>query len=201
MVVKPTVYRGIQYRSRLEAKWAAFFDLLNWRFDYEPFDLKGWVPDFILYGEKEDVLVEIKPITKFCVETSFKIERANPKCDVLLIGTSPFVIQRDYNIIEIDYMSAEIHFTEPPIIGWLGEYYPEELDSEYNTISKDSYSWQKCYSWFVENRWDFCPDEGSFRGRLTGYYDGNHYNGDVNEANSIAENSWAKAINIVQKKY
>ena len=32
----PTLYNGIQFRSRLEAKWAAFFDLLGWEYEYEP---------------------------------------------------------------------------------------------------------------------------------------------------------------------
>jgi len=26
----PTLYKDVQFRSRLEAKWAAFFDLLGW---------------------------------------------------------------------------------------------------------------------------------------------------------------------------
>lgn len=42
----PTEYRGVQFRSRLEAKWACFFDLANWKWQYEPIDLEGWSPDF-----------------------------------------------------------------------------------------------------------------------------------------------------------
>jgi hypothetical protein len=59
----PTTYRGRRYRSRLEARWAAFFDLLEWRHEYEPFDLGGWSPDFLLpdFG----ALVEIKPAQEF----------------------------------------------------------------------------------------------------------------------------------------
>jgi hypothetical protein len=44
----PTIYKGVQFRSRLEAKWAAFFDLLGWRWHYEPLDLDGWIPDFLI---------------------------------------------------------------------------------------------------------------------------------------------------------
>lgn len=55
----PTKYKGRQYRSRLEARWAAYFDLTNIPFEYEPFDLDGWIPDFIINGE---TLVEIKPL-------------------------------------------------------------------------------------------------------------------------------------------
>lgn len=48
-----TVYNGYRFRSRLEARWAVFFDALNIHYDYEPegFDLgeDGWyLPDFWL---------------------------------------------------------------------------------------------------------------------------------------------------------
>jgi hypothetical protein len=42
----PTTYKGVNMRSRLEARWAAFFDLVSWRWEYEPIDLLGWSPDF-----------------------------------------------------------------------------------------------------------------------------------------------------------
>src|SRR6266702_248812 len=61
----PTIYKGVQMRSRLEARWAAFFNLcFEWNWSYEPFDLEGWIPDFIidwnLTGKK--ALVEVKPL-------------------------------------------------------------------------------------------------------------------------------------------
>ncbi len=47
-----TVYRGYRFRSRLEARWAVFFDALGLAFQYEPegFDLGGvwYLPDFYL---------------------------------------------------------------------------------------------------------------------------------------------------------
>jgi hypothetical protein len=48
-----TVYRGYRFRSRLEARYAVFFDVLGVRWEYEPqgFDLgpAGWyLPDFWL---------------------------------------------------------------------------------------------------------------------------------------------------------
>ena len=45
-----TKYKNIKFRSRLEARWAAFFDLLKWDWEYEPIDCSGWIPDFVLYG-------------------------------------------------------------------------------------------------------------------------------------------------------
>lgn len=54
----PTIYNGLQFRSRLEATWAAFFDLMGWKWEYEPCDFPGWIPDFLL-GER--TYVEVKP--------------------------------------------------------------------------------------------------------------------------------------------
>jgi len=61
----PTKYAGTQFRSRLEARWAAFFDVMAWPWEYEPFDLKGYIPDFIVdapYWPR--TLVEVKPALK-----------------------------------------------------------------------------------------------------------------------------------------
>jgi len=49
-----TSYRGYLFRSRLEARWAIFFDALGLKWEYEPegFDLgdAGWyLPDFKVY--------------------------------------------------------------------------------------------------------------------------------------------------------
>ncbi len=42
----PTTYGSTLFRSRLEARWAAYFDLAGWSWEYEPVDLNGWSPDF-----------------------------------------------------------------------------------------------------------------------------------------------------------
>lgn len=61
----PTKYAGVQFRSRLEARWAAFFELADWRWEYEPIDLAGWIPDFYVWPQyastKSGWLIEIKP--------------------------------------------------------------------------------------------------------------------------------------------
>jgi hypothetical protein len=56
----PTTYRSERFRSRIEARWAAFFDLLKWPWEYEPLDLRGYIPDFILTFEHGPLLVEVK---------------------------------------------------------------------------------------------------------------------------------------------
>lgn len=48
-----TYYNGYKFRSRLEARWAVFFDAMGWRYQYEPegFVLPNgvyYLPDFYL---------------------------------------------------------------------------------------------------------------------------------------------------------
>lgn len=56
----PTIYKGIQFRSRLEATWAAFFDNVGWKWEYEPCDFNGYIPDFVLHFATP-LYVEVKP--------------------------------------------------------------------------------------------------------------------------------------------
>ena len=56
----PTTFQKTNFRSRLEARWAAFFDLIGWRWIYEPFDTGNWIPDFLILG-KQPFLVEVGP--------------------------------------------------------------------------------------------------------------------------------------------
>ena len=65
MKAMETVYNGVIYRSRLETKWAIFFDVVGIKFQYEPrqFDTRDglYLPDF--YLPDFSVWVEIKPAT------------------------------------------------------------------------------------------------------------------------------------------
>jgi len=69
-----TVYKGYRFRSRLEARWAVFFDACGVKWEYEPegYDLGDgllYLPDFLLHGvtighgtyaQNCDVYVEVK---------------------------------------------------------------------------------------------------------------------------------------------
>jgi hypothetical protein len=58
----PTLYAGVWFRSRLEARWAACFDELGWPWDYEPVDFGGWTPDFLIYVPgRGPTYAEVKP--------------------------------------------------------------------------------------------------------------------------------------------
>ena len=67
-----TEYKGYLFRSRLEARWAVFFDACGVKWEYEPegFDLGNglyYLPDFLLHGvffrdndTPRDLWVEVK---------------------------------------------------------------------------------------------------------------------------------------------
>jgi hypothetical protein len=61
-----TRYKGYRFRSRLEARWAVFFDHLEipWEYEKEGFDIDGtfYLPDF--YLPTFNTWAEVKP-TKF----------------------------------------------------------------------------------------------------------------------------------------
>lgn len=86
----PTLYRGIRFRSRLEARWAAFFDQVGWPWTYEPLDLAGYIPDFLLRFA-EALLVEVKPAasSKELGDAVPKIEASGWKGPAAVVGVSP----------------------------------------------------------------------------------------------------------------
>lgn len=86
----PTAYRGVQFRSRLEARWAAFFDALRWDWSYEPIDLAGYIADFVLAFGAGSVLVEVKPATTTIelVEHRARVESSGWSGEALLVGAS-----------------------------------------------------------------------------------------------------------------
>lgn len=163
----PTTYNGVNFRSRLEARWAALFDLLSWKWEYEPFDLNGWIPDFVLSGYKK-ILVEIKPYDVYrnddsdnflsdCWEKQLnKINIARPEYDVLLLSgncypniTSNSSIGAIYRtefkesciLDEVSLVNELGRFsiiTEPPLITIKPEFSKyEECDVLVNTLNQE----------------------------------------------------------------
>ncbi|MBS1957102.1 MAG: hypothetical protein JST89_23130 [Cyanobacteria bacterium SZAS-4] len=69
-----TNYGGTYFRSKLEARWAAFFDAygLQWHYEAESFDLPSgtYIPDFWL--SSLNVWVEVKPEYQFADTDRYK---------------------------------------------------------------------------------------------------------------------------------
>ena len=86
----PTMFQGIQMRSRLEARWAAFFTECGWEWTYEPFDFDGWCPDFLLKLHRP-IFVEVKPqITQALMAELLTVSQKlrEDGARVLLVGDS-----------------------------------------------------------------------------------------------------------------
>ena len=87
---RPTIYKGIQMRSRLEAGFAAWLDRVNLSWEYEPHALANehgqYLPDFLVRdcltfvdsNEWGDVYIELKPTTS--VIDWARIQQARDVC-------------------------------------------------------------------------------------------------------------------------
>lgn len=165
----PTKYQHRRYRSRLEARWACFFDLLGWKYEYEPYDLNGWIPDFCIYGSYE-ILVEVKPYSKQEEFNVLKMEKAKQGSEkesneLLLLGSTIFESE-SWGAFHSKYRENSAY------IGWLCEYYfPEEdecLSEKQRWISPAVMN-------FYEGKWGFFHSDGSYTDRVTGAYEGDSH--------------------------
>jgi hypothetical protein len=132
----PTTYVNIRFRSRLEAQWAAFFDLLSWPWEYEPSDLRGYIPDFILkfdqskWNDYGPLLVEVKSESSIeaLVAHSEKIIKSGWEGHACIVGSSLLTSQYEWPSI-----GHGIYWSPPPIksedreryIETFGDYYME----------------------------------------------------------------------------
>lgn len=176
----PTMYSGVQYRSRLEAKWATFFDLVGWRYEYEPCDFKGWIPDFVLFGARR-VYVEVKPTYDFPQDIAEEMITSGCQDALLILGaTNPMPTQ--FNGIHL---------------GWLVNYEPPESRYE----PKVSYDLATYGFWEARpESLDFCEYWGYWACYLGGTYDSGCFGGQsfyVDVEKFVVE-KWKQAQNLTQ---
>jgi hypothetical protein len=183
----PTKYNGVQYRSRLEARWAAFFDMIGWKHEYEPIDLPGWSPDFLLHGHSSKILVEVKPVYEIPNDIANKINRAMPVMFEEVIHdygdgrtfTERVYKDRDFECLIVGNAPIWLGVGQGGSIGWLRDY--DDWDE----------------APFIHlGELDFCHCNQSYHGRMHGKYDGNW--GDEQAAAAIAQRCWSEAGNAVQ---
>lgn len=123
----PTMYAGVQFRSRLEAKWAAFFDLIGWKWEYEPFDLPGYIPDFLIrdLDGMGATLAEVKPFDHNGFDTKgFEklFEAEHPVYNRACLGVHPYGLYMKYEGNDPPNVSFQLM--------WRGE---KELDALWKT--------------------------------------------------------------------
>lgn len=176
----PTLHNGVQYRSRLEARWGAFFNLIGWRTEYEPCDFNGWIPDFAIFGDNV-VYVEVKPVDSFPEDVADEIDRSGCENECLIVGLTP---------------TQKWKWNDSVLrLGWLRQGGPP-LDHECCGCWADAVigSWDS-----NPNGFGFCHSEQSYTDRITGKYDGGAFGSahfDAAKFTSI----WRKACNEVQWK-
>lgn len=170
----PTTFNHRVYRSRLEARWAIMFEMLEWKAEYEPFDCNGWIPDFAIRGHsKLPLLVEVKPTFVLPPETVLKIDQADEAHEVLLVGIAP--------------MAADEW--EGPRLGWI-----REMGYE-GAAGQPCGWWQEALLGRWENRIGLCAAYGSYHDRISGENEGsNGYGVSLSEITAM----WAEAGNLSQ---
>lgn len=160
----PTTYRGVTYRSRLEARWAAFGEAIGWRMEYEPpIDGAGYLPDFMLVGP-DPVLVEVKPdwLLVDLMARRVKVEQGLAgrwAHDVLLVGGGPL-------------LTGAHPWADP--LGVLGEWTGEGW---WWSVAL----WHRCRHPDCRGRLTFHHVERTYRSRICGHYDGAHYVGGLED--------------------
>jgi hypothetical protein len=145
----PTTYRGRRYRSRLEARWAAFFDLLGWHHEYEPCDLGSWSPDFAIWGNSPHfpTLVEVKPIDGWdrIIARKMADAAAEKQLRVLLLGLAPYF---DSEWISIGWWGEPGTFEavwDTALLGVTIDGKPDIQPNGEGYICQESMLWGACY--------------------------------------------------------
>lgn len=123
---------GIQFRSKLEARWYYFMgdhacDIVegkhvkgpfDWPIEYEPdlHDVGGYMPDFIIFGDVKKILVEVKPISyiKDFYEPEYKEFREKVKrANIFEKGYHLIVVGTRINLTpKGNYFTFGIHLTD-----------------------------------------------------------------------------------------
>ncbi len=138
--IKPieTRYGGYRFRSRLEARWAVFFDTLGITYDYEPegYDLGElgyYLPDFWLPQVRMWAEVKSGPFTP----------EEEEKCEALAKGTGYVCLMLDGVPAERNYWAYEF--------GYGAEREPEMMDY----VLSEGHEY-----WKTEGRFYTCTGEG-----------------------------------------
>lgn len=121
---RPTEYRGVTMRSRLEAGFAQWLDSMRWDWEYEPKCFGGtsgqWLPDFVVdcacitapgSPERRPVYIEVKPTIIPAAELATVRARmasvydSDPNCAAVLVkeGTAPHVVDADGGFTPLDW--------------------------------------------------------------------------------------------------
>ena len=144
-----TKYKGILFRSRLEARWAVFMDNLGieWCYEFEGYDMNGiyYLPDFWLPTFDGGSFLEVKPkkVTDIEKQKCYMLCLGSGNNVILAEGLPDFKCQRYFYkethedkedcVLAYGLMNADQAFDEDRMFSYPG-YENEDL-----TISKEYY--------------------------------------------------------------
>lgn len=139
-----TKYNGYRFRSRLEARWAIFFDTIGLKYEYEVegYDMEGlrYLPDFDIPSLDRWFEIKGKSLNNYEMKKSEEFcsrkDNKNIKFSIL-IGTPEVVRSEDFFGI-LEYVWE-----------WPSQTYPEN----YRMLAPDGLSEHEYYSRFVKGLW------------------------------------------------
>lgn len=139
-----TQYNGYRFRSRLEARWAVFFDLIGLKYEYEiegfEMDELRYLPDFYIPSLDRWFEIKGKPLTeteiKKCEEFCFRKDNNNIKFSVLIGAPDAVKFDRFAGILEY-------------VWEWPSDAYPENV----RMLTPKELCEKEYYSRFVQGLW------------------------------------------------
>lgn len=159
--VKPTEYKGIQFRSRLEARVALFLDecKIPWEYEPEPIENEGqeYNPDF--YLPETDDWIEVKGERPGYEQEILKarsfVSFDSPIKKLIIISEIPDPNQKGMPHFPCYYVSAASH--EPDYIdrGWYFFFVKNKKVTGH--ISSAHYILPSIHSWYIEGGFDIKP--------------------------------------------
>ena len=146
-----TEYGGHRFRSRVEARWAVFFDAIGLKYEYEieGFEMEGlrYLPDFYIPSLDRWFEIKGKPLTeieiKKCEEFCRRLDNESIKFSVLIGSPDSCAVRVGdfFGIIEYVWQ-------------WPSETYPDNyrLEAPRELIQKEYYSRFMKGLWVVPNK-------------------------------------------------
>lgn len=196
--IKPieTVYRGYRFRSRLEARWAVFFDTagIPWQYEPEGFDLGEdgyYLPDFYLptvhlrRRDKPGLWIEVKGVLDDVSRKkvyAFSGVAAYEEAESSLYNLSTFLMEHykvpidslnewdEIKQAQLDSQKKQMQMNPILILGQIPENCfdrPDEDDFYWNAYFVDTDWYRECY-FFKDNdgNWRFDNDYKSPDGAM-----------------------------------
>lgn len=146
-----TLYKGYRFRSRLEARWAVFFDAIavEWEYEKQGYDLNGrwylpdfWVPHPSMKDDGWGFWIEIKPTPLTEEQTGILADLARVTGHrTFAICGQPWPDEHKISIVR------HHHHGVPERIPWLCDgHLVEEEDSFYQTPESEAVWRERGYS-------------------------------------------------------